>query len=157
MNPNPPLDPGTAATSSPAASNEQRAACNVLHFAIEADDLDRAQIFYAAVFGWRFEAWGPPDFFRIHTGTAADPGIEGALERRRTPLGHGGSRGFTCTVSVPDVRATRERIETQGGKVLFEGDIPTVGTVLSFHDSEGNVVSAMQYAEAHLNAMRSGR
>ena len=30
------------------------------HFSINADDLGRARTFYAAVFGWRFEAWGPP-------------------------------------------------------------------------------------------------
>ncbi len=148
-----PVDTHTAS----AASAELPTACNVLHFAIQADDLDRAQVFYARVFGWRFEAWGPPDFYRIHTGTPADPGIEGALERRHTALGAGGSRGFTCTVSVPDLRATRQRIEAQGGKVLFEGDIPTVGTVLSFYDSEGNVLSAMQYAAAHLSAMRRGQ
>ena len=144
-------------TPASAASAGLPTACNVLHFAIQADDLDRAQVFYANVFGWRFEAWGPPDFFRIHTGTPADPGIEGALERRRTALSAGGSRGFTCTVSVPDIKATRQRIEAQGGKVLFEGDIPTVGTVLSFYDSEGNVLSAMQYAAAHLSAMRRGQ
>ena len=143
--------------STAAAPAESPAACNVLHFAIQADDLDRAQTFYARVFGWRFEAWGPPDFYRIHTGTPGDPGIEGALERRHTALSGGGSRGFTCTVSVPDIKATRQRIEAEGGKVLFEGDIPTVGTVLSFYDSEGNVVSAMQYAAAHLSAMRRGQ
>jgi len=43
---------------------------NIRHFAIGADDLDRARAFYESVFGWRFEAWGPPGFYLIHTGTA---------------------------------------------------------------------------------------
>ena len=34
---------------------------NVVHFAVHADDLPRARRFYEAVFGWRFEPWGPPD------------------------------------------------------------------------------------------------
>ena len=51
---------------------------NVLHFAIHADDLERAREFYEQVFGWRFEDWGPPDFYRVHTGSAEDQGIAGA-------------------------------------------------------------------------------
>ncbi|MCA9821452.1 MAG: hypothetical protein KC470_02510, partial [Dehalococcoidia bacterium] len=54
----------------------------VVHFAIEADDVDRARAFYEGVFGWRFEAWGPPGFYRVLSGTAEAPGIEGALYAR---------------------------------------------------------------------------
>src|ERR1700677_2630636 len=39
---------------------------NLSSFAIHVDDTDRARAFYEAVFGWRFEAWGPPDFYLIH-------------------------------------------------------------------------------------------
>lgn len=38
---------------------------NVVYFAIHADDVARARRFYQNVFGWRFEAWGPPGFFLI--------------------------------------------------------------------------------------------
>jgi predicted enzyme related to lactoylglutathione lyase len=129
---------------------------NVVHFAIHAADLSRARRFYERVFGWRFEAWGPPDFFRIHTGTTGDPGIEGALERRHEPLA-GGSTGFTCTIAVADVAATRRVLEEAGGKVTYAGEIPTVGSIVQFEDPEGNVVSAMQYEPAHLEDMRRGR
>ena len=119
---------------------------NVAHFAIAADDLDRARGFYEAVFGWRFEAWGPPGFLRIHTGTAEDPGIEGALHGRAEPLTGTGMRGFECTVSVDDAGAVRDAVAANGGTVLLEGyEIPTVGTLVQFLDTEGNVVSAMQY------------
>lgn len=30
----------------------------VVHFEIQADDLDRAQKFYEDVFGWTFKKWG---------------------------------------------------------------------------------------------------
>jgi hypothetical protein len=33
------------------------------HVAINADDVQRARRFYEAVFGWRFEPWGPPNFY----------------------------------------------------------------------------------------------
>ena len=45
---------------------------------IQADDIERARRFYERVFGWRFESWGPPDFYLIHTGTGAEPGAGGA-------------------------------------------------------------------------------
>jgi len=41
---------------------------NLAHFAINADDTARARGFYQNVFGWQFQAWGPPDFFQISTG-----------------------------------------------------------------------------------------
>ena len=129
---------------------------NVVHFAVHADDLDRAQAFYAGVFGWRFEAWGPPDFFRIHTGTPENPGIEGALEKRHDPLRGRGTTGFTCTISVANIADTRRAIEGRGGKILYEGKIPAVGKIISFEDTEGNVVSAMEYETRALEDMRRG-
>ena len=30
------------------------------HFSINADDVDRARVFYEKVFGWKSSAWGPP-------------------------------------------------------------------------------------------------
>jgi hypothetical protein len=119
---------------------------NVVHFAVSADDTGRAQRFYEAVFGWRFEAWGPPGFFRISTGTADDPGIEGALHGRSEPLTGTGVRAFECTVSVGDLGPVRDAVTANGGTVLIDGyEIPTVGTLLQFLDTEGNVVSAMRY------------
>ena len=58
---------------------------NVKHFAIHADDVDRARKFYESVMGWQFTPWGPPNFYLIRTGTDADPGVQGALQGRRDP------------------------------------------------------------------------
>ena len=125
-----------------------RVAHNVNHFAIHADDLDRARRFYEGVFGWRFEAWGPPGFYRIHTGTDADPGIEGALHARHEPLDGTGMRGFECTVAVDDLDAVERAVVAHGGTVVLSGyAIVTVGTLLSFRDTEGNTVNAMRYEE----------
>ena len=130
---------------------------NVLHFAVQADDLDRAREFYEQVFAWRFEEWGPPDFYRVHTGTPADPGIAGALEKRNVPLSaNHASSGFTCTISVSDIAVTRQSIEAHGGKVTFSGEIPTVGKILSFADPEDNIVCAMQYEAQALEHIRQG-
>ncbi len=119
---------------------------NVVHFAVHADDVERARRFYEAVFGWRFDAWGPPGFYNIDTGTDDHPGIHGALHGRSAPLSGSGSRGFTCTVAVDDLGAVRDRIVANGGTITHdEVAIPTVGTLTHFLDTEGNELAAMVY------------
>lgn len=123
---------------------------HVVHFAIHADDCQRAKTFYEGVFGWTHEPWGPPDFWRIHTG---DGGIMGALQKRRTPLSGAGVRAFECTIGVEDVEATAKAVEQHGGTItmkpfLLEG----VGTLVHFEDPEGNVVGAMQYLPGVLDS-----
>ena len=118
---------------------------DVVHFAIHADDCQRAKTFYESVFGWTFAAWGPPDFWRIHT---SDTGIFGALQKRGAPVDGKGMIGFECTIGVDDVAATQAAIAEHGGTItmpafLIEG----VGTLIKFEDTEGNTVSAMQYVE----------
>jgi uncharacterized protein len=122
---------------------------NVVHFAIHADDVERARRFYEAVFGWRFEAWGPPGFYNVRTGDESDPGIMGALHEREEPLDGKGQRGFSCTVSVDDVAAIRAAVIANGGTITYEEvEIPTVGTLTQFLDTEGNELAAMKYLDA---------
>ncbi len=118
---------------------------DIAHFAIHADDCERAKTFYEKAFGWTFEPWGPPDFWRIHTSPGA---IHGALQKRRAPvLGHG-MIGFECSIAVDDVEATAKTIVACGGKVSMQPfEIEGVGTLVMFKDTEGNVVGAMQYQE----------
>jgi hypothetical protein len=119
---------------------------NIAHFDIAASDVERARRFYERVFGWRFEAWGPPDFYLIHTGTAADPGIHGSVSKRSKPAGGGGRIGFECTISVEDLDAIKAAVVANGGKVVLdEHEIVGVGTLIRFEDTEGNVVCAMRY------------
>jgi len=115
----------------------------VAHFAIHADDCERAKAFYETVFGWTFEPWGPPEFWRIHT---TPDGVHGALQKRREPLEGTGMRGFECTIAVEDVAATVAAIEKAGGTVTMPPfEIEGVGTLAMFRDTEGNVAGAMQY------------
>lgn len=126
---------------------------NVVHFAIHADDVERARSFYEGVFGWRFEAWGPPGFYDVITGDAEHPGIHGALHARSDALVGSGTRGFTCTVAVDDLDEIRRRVVALGGKITFEEVlIPTVGTLVQFLDTEGNEVAAMVYDDPPFGA-----
>lgn len=118
---------------------------NIAHFDVGADDVERARRFYERVFGWRFEAWGPPDFYLIHTGPPEDPGIHGSVSKRNEPV-VGQGIGWECTIAVDDLAAIKAAIVANGGTiVLDEYEIVGVGRLIRFEDSEGNVACAMRY------------
>lgn len=119
---------------------------NLKSFGITADDVQRARRFYEQVFDWRFEPWGPPEFYLIHTGNRSDPGVQGLLHKRRDPVQGTGMTGFECTIGVTDIDATMRAVTAAGGQIAMEKfHIPTVGSGCYFHDTEGNFVGAMQY------------
>jgi uncharacterized protein len=123
---------------------------NLKHFAVHADDVARARKFYEQAFGWQFTAWGPPGFFLIKTGADDDPGVQGALQGRREVVAGKPIFGFECTLGVDSIDETIKAVEGSGGKIVMpKFHIPTVGTLIFFEDTEGNVVGAMQYDEDH--------
>jgi len=119
----------------------------VAHFAINADDLPRARRFYEKVFGWKFQAWGPPGFYMIDTGEVpAAPQLRGSLQQRRELVPGVPMRGFECTISVSDVRATAAAVEANGGAIVMPVcTLAGIGQLLFFQDPEGNLAGAMQY------------
>jgi predicted enzyme related to lactoylglutathione lyase len=122
---------------------EPAMANDVAHFAIHADDCERAKSFYENVFGWSFEPWGPPGFWLV---TTSPRGIRGALQQRREPVNGKGMIGYECTVSVDDLDAIAAAIPQHGGTISRPPMvIETVGRLLMFEDTEGNTVGAMRY------------
>jgi uncharacterized protein len=118
-------------------------------FAIHADDVQRCRRFYEAVFGWRFEPWGPPDFYLIHMGDAGVAGIQGLMHKRQQPRAAGGPNCFECTIAVADLDHISKAVTAHGGRLLMErAAVPTVGVLTKFEDPEGNVVGAMLYDRA---------
>ena len=113
------------------------------HFAINADDVQRAKVFYEDVFGWEFRPWGPPDFYQVWN---AGEGLIGAVQARRE-FGPGRRMiGFEATIGVPDIRAALKAVEASGGKVLVPPFlIEGVGEIGYFEDSEGNICGVWQY------------
>ncbi|HZT75238.1 MAG TPA: VOC family protein [Vicinamibacterales bacterium] len=119
---------------------------HLAHFAINADDVERAKTFYERVFGWTFSAWGPPRFYQIETGPAAQP-VRAALQGRRTFEGHA-PIGYECTISVPSIDDTAKRVVDAGGAVVLpKSVIVGVGALMFFKDTEGNVFGAIQFDE----------
>ncbi|MCK7595064.1 VOC family protein [Pseudomarimonas salicorniae] len=120
---------------------------DLAHFAIHADDCERARHFYERVFGWHFLSWGTPGVWMIRTSLHAP--VYGTLQQREHPAASGGGmRGFECTIAVADVSTLGDRIVKAGGKILAPPAlVEGVGTVIRFEDTEGNPVSAMRYEE----------
>ena len=120
---------------------------SVVHFEVFASNVERARKFYEQVFGWSFESVGPPDFYLIVTGSANDPGLtHGLIAKRKDSAAQGSLNSFRCTVSVRSITESAAAIEAAGGK-LRSGiiDIPNVGKVVEFADTDGNVACVMQY------------
>ncbi|HEY2751440.1 VOC family protein [Phenylobacterium sp.] len=110
------------------------------HFSINADDVARGRKFYEAVFGWTFTPWGPPGFYLTDAA-----GVGGALQGRRDIEGQK-MPGLEITFAVDDIPATVAAIEANGGTILMQPVvIETVGELIYFRDSEGNVAGAMKY------------
>ena len=121
---------------------------HLAHFAINADDVERAKKFYEQVFGWKFSAWGPPKFYQIQTGPdgEAQP-VHAALQGRRTFEGHA-PIGYECTMSVTSIDAIAKNVAAAGGAVVLPKSIIVgVGALMFFRDTEGNVFGAIQFDE----------
>lgn len=123
-------------------------AAHLAHFAINADDVDATKRFYEATFGWRFQPWGPPEFFHIDMGDGGDPRVRGALQSRRELVPGERINAFECTLAVPDVDATARAVTTHGGLIVMERTTITgVGHLIWFADPSGNIAGAMEYDE----------
>jgi predicted enzyme related to lactoylglutathione lyase len=100
----------------------------------------RAMNFYQKAFGWTFEKYGNQEYWLAKTGEKDEPGIDGAIQPRRT-------KGTTVvnTITVKDIDESIKKIEKNGGKVVVpKMEIPTMGTLAYFVDSEGNMQGIMQ-------------
>src|SRR5690349_16984694 len=96
----------------------------VVHFEIQADDVDRAKTFYGAVFGWEFQDWSAATgaaYWGVVTGPDDQLGINGGLLQRpaATPGPQQGINAFVCTIGVDDYDATERRILDAGGRVAL--------------------------------------
>lgn len=122
----------------------------VVHFEIQAEDLERAKAFYGAVFGWTFDDWSSAagtSYWGITTGEQDEPGINGGLLSRAAPApGPGqGTNAFVCTVVVDDYDASERLILDNGGTVaLPKMAIPGMAWQGYYLDPEGNTFGIHQ-------------
>ncbi len=118
----------------------------VNHFAIFTEDMDRAKAFYSQVFNWSMNSYGPPDFMQITHEAGEDGELIGALQDRKYQMTEEKVIGFECTIGVDDVAAIAKLVVENGGDLLLpKMEIPGVGWIIKFKDTEGNIACAMQY------------
>jgi uncharacterized protein len=121
----------------------------VIHFEIHCGDVDRAERFYRDVFGWEIQRYegAPVDYRLVTTGPDDEPGINGALVERRGEIDGEAVIAYVNTIAVEDLSATQEQIATSGGEQVLERmEVPGVGHLAYFKDTEGNVFGALQPA-----------
>ncbi len=97
----------------------------IVWFEAPATDTQRARSFYAALFGWEFEAFGDIDYHLTYAGGGA---IQGASDER----------GILVYFGVADVDAAAARVRELGGEAGEPAPIPGVGGYAICVDSEGN-------------------
>lgn len=122
----------------------------VIHFEIHCADLDRAERFYREVFGWTIERWpgGPVDYRLATTGPDGEPGINGALVERRGGIDGQAVIAYVCTLQVEDLADAERRVPAAGGEqVVARDEVPGVGQLAYFKDTEGNIFGALQPAQ----------
>jgi uncharacterized protein len=117
----------------------------VIHFEIHADDPQRALNFYQGVFDWKANKWdGPVDYWLLTTGEG-EPGINGAILRRNSPINGDAVIAYVCTIDVPSVDDYTARITANGGTIaLPKMAVPSIGWTAYAKDSEGNIFCIMQ-------------
>ncbi len=124
----------------------------VVHFEMPADDLKRVAQFYSAAFGWNMNQTGPEMGNYLLAGTTETdenrmvktPGTinGGFYPRKASGPGYGGTH---LVISVPDLKASTERVKKAGGTLVGDAmDIPGIGQYQSITDTEGNTIGMLQ-------------
>ena len=122
----------------------------VVHFEIHAAEPKRAIDFYTKIFGWKFEAYGPPDFYwLITTGEKDSPGINGGLVRRQganpDPKAPTPVIGYACTIDVDNLDKTAASIVAAGGTLALDMHaIPGLAWLAYYKDPESNIFGIYQ-------------
>jgi uncharacterized protein len=132
----------------------------VIHFEIQADDLERAKKFYQEAFGWEMQQMGSEygNYVVIKTGPGPDEmakatikmeelGINGGMMKRNAPLPADGlsPNAFTSIIGVANIDETIAKIDAAGGVPQTDKmDVPGVGKLRYYKDTEGNLFGVIE-------------
>jgi predicted enzyme related to lactoylglutathione lyase len=121
----------------------------VVHFEMPAEDRARMIEFYTKTFGWKANQLGPEmaNYVTVDTSERGEnrlpkkPGmINGGFHDKTADAAHP-----SIVIGVEDIHAHAKKVQDAGGKVLGHPvEIPGIGWLVVFIDTEGNRVSMIQ-------------
>jgi uncharacterized protein len=126
----------------------------VVHFEIHCGDVDRGERFYTSIFGWQVQPIGGPlDYRLLTTGPDGEPGINGALVKRQGEIDGEAVTAYVNTIQVDDLSTVERRVPEAGGQLVMERmEVPEVGQLAYFKDTEGNIFGVLQpYGEGNVD------
>ena len=112
-----------------------------VHIDIAADNPERAADFYREAFGWTVTSLdGPMPYWLVAT-DPADPSALGAgIGQRAEPW-----QTTVPTIDVVNADDAAATIVKAGGSIVVpKTDIPGVGKLVTFKDTEGNVMAVLE-------------
>lgn len=122
----------------------------VVHFEIPADNVERARKFYQEIFDWKITPIPQMNYTLLGTveidenNMPKETGaIEGGLMERSL-----GIKSPVLTINVTNIDVAIEKIQKQGGKsVQGKKEVPTIGFIAYFANTEGNTLGLVQPTE----------
>lgn len=107
----------------------------VTHFEIACEHPEKSIEFFSLAFGWTFQQYGSEHYWMATTGNTAQPGINGAIMKKRDP-----KQPIINSISVENIEDTLARIESAGGRtVVAKTAVPSMGWIAYFADPEENI------------------
>jgi predicted enzyme related to lactoylglutathione lyase len=121
---------------------------SVVHFEIPMDDAARAKKFYADSFGWQLQ--DVPEMSYVMA-TTVEKGSD--MKSGGMPAINGGmmKRGMVTApsfaINVADIDMATQKVKAAGGVIMKEKTpVGTMGFMVYFKDTEGNILSLWQNA-----------
>lgn len=112
---------------------------HVCHIEFDAVDMDRAQAFYEAMFGWTFKSFMGGEMRVFGVG---DSHVGGLMRANAVQAGTSPS----VWIKVDSCDRVLDIAKSVGGTVVKEkGEVPGVGYSAQIRDPEGNIVGIVEY------------
>ena len=130
----------------------------VMHFEIQASNVERIAKFYADVFGWEINEWVLPNvemadenrYWLVGTGSEEEAGINGGMLIRQgeKPKVEQPVNAYVCIIDTASIDKTLEAVVQSGGEVTVD-KMPVIGMGWSAYckDPDGNIFGLLEEDE----------
>ena len=107
----------------------------VIQFEIPASNPEVTMNFFESTFGWSFQQLGSEEYWLAKTGNDSEPGINGAIIKRRHP-----DQPITNAINVQNIDQRIQQIIDNGGMIVVQKTpVPEQGWFAYFKDPDNNI------------------